>query len=134
MRYIALYLLILFIAEPAFATEMPVGSLFFTPSEIEKIETPDGHKASVLPPPSDIHLGAVLYYAPDQWVVWLDGERWTPETRRDDLQITEVRPRQVQLRVRANGLGPAAAHDVVLKPYQTYRLASGQIQEGSSVR
>jgi len=32
----------------------------------------------------DIHLGAVLYYGPERWTLWLQGKRWTPATVNDD--------------------------------------------------
>lgn len=121
MRISALLLAALFLfASPAHAAE--TSSLFFTPAEIQKIETPG---APAVEPPADIHLGAVLYYKHDNWSIWLDGIRWTPQTRRADLQIIEVRPDRVTLQLLHETSQP-----ITLRPHQTWQASSKKIIEG----
>ena len=132
MIRIAIYLGLLgavFCAAPARAAEMPVASLFFTPAQIEQIEAPPPTTAPMpTPPPADIHLGAVLYYGPGDWTLWIDGEKWTPDTRRADLQIVEVTPDEVHLDWLKAPNDPARA--ITLRPYQTYQVATGGVVEG----
>jgi hypothetical protein len=96
-------------------------SLFFTPQEIAKIETTSASPDA----PTDIHLGAVLYYGPSLWSIWLDGTKWTPDTRRADVQIIEVKPELVRLQLQNDPAQP-----IELKPYQTWQAASGMVVEG----
>ena len=73
--------------------------------------------------------GAILYYAPDDWTIWLQNAEWTPGTSRPGLRVTQVTADEVRLT-----LAPplvAAPRDIALKPYQTYRLSSGVVAEGS---
>src|SRR5262249_15473692 len=83
----------LFLAASAQAAD--TSSVFFTPAEIAKIEAPGSAPQTL----SDIHLGAILYYGANRWSIWLDGERWSPITRRADLQILDVEPEHVMLRL-----------------------------------
>jgi len=103
-------------AEPA-----PIASLFYTAAEVKAIEglrrkNPQAEDQSVL------HLGAVIYYGPDDWIVWLQGSRWTPETDRPDLHIADVQPNLV--RVSWTATPGAAPLDITLHPHQTYRPAA----------
>lgn len=113
------------LAGHALADEPP-ASLFFTHDEMRKLAEQASRRAAGNA--NDIRLGAVFYYGPDDWVLWLQGQRWTPETRRDDVRVLSVMPGEVHLDI--GGASGLIAHDVVLKPYQSYRLASGSVVEG----
>jgi hypothetical protein len=122
------------LSHAALAADAPAMSLFFTPQETQAIE------ALLAPPPAppppadngvgDLHLGAVLYYGPRDWVVWLQGERWTPQTNRGGLHVVDVTPAgHVRLSLAAASGSPP--REITLKPYQTYQSESGAVVEGS---
>ncbi len=109
------------------AGSFPV-SLFFDDGEQRQIAG-ETRKAGLKPSGNGLHLGALVYYGPDNWTVWLQGERWTPATTRPGLQIRDVTPDHVRLSVAS--WGDDAPRDITLKPYQTYDPITGQIREGS---
>jgi hypothetical protein len=125
-RIIKISCLAMLLATPALA-DTP-ASLFFTPKEVEKIAAlPTGNAPHEDLSP-DIHLGAVLYYGPDDWSVWLQGTRWTPGTEHPGLRIIGVSPNRVEmLWTPAAG---APERPVTLRPYQTYQTATGMVVEG----
>jgi hypothetical protein len=101
---------------------LPTASLFLTPQELYEAEM----LARKLPPApeGDIHLGAVLYYSPDDWTLWLQGEKWTPETVRGDLRVLEVTEDGVRLMWRDD---KRQEHEITLKPNQSYQIATGKV-------
>lgn len=115
---------------PARANELPTHSLFFTPEEsktIDALANKDGKKTATQ---ADIHLGAIMYYGPDDWTLWLQGERWTPATVHDGMRILTVEPNQVKLQL--SNAANTSSQEVTLRPYQTFHMATGQIIEGAS--
>lgn len=126
MRFSLLFLLAVFSSssvEAAAQARIPQSSLFFSSREAHEAEmmalrlVPSGK--------GDIRLGAVLYFGPNDWVLWLQGEKWTPETARDDLQVLDVAEDHVRLLWQKNK-GEKAV-EILLKPHQAYRLATGEI-------
>jgi hypothetical protein len=122
--FIAGYFSLLCVAVPASSAAAETISLFFNEKEIAAIE----EELRKPPEPEDedvLTLGAVLYYGPHDWTVWIRDEKWTPETDRPNLRIVEVTPVNVSLSVvAAEGMPPRT---IVLRPYQSYRLSTGQI-------
>jgi hypothetical protein len=111
------------------ATDTPASSLFFTPDESKQIDALAARKA---PAHSDIHLGAVMYYGPGDWTLWLQGERWTPMTQHGDLRVLEVEPGEVRLAlVTAPDMPP---REITLHSNQTYEVATGKIVEGTPLQ
>ena len=112
---------------PASAKDaLPSASLFFTPQESREAaalaakSSPTGQ--------GDITLSAIMYYAPNDWTVWIQGERWTPQTSREDLHILDVRSDQVRLLWRGDGAkGAASEKEITLRANQTYQISSGKI-------
>lgn len=104
-------------------------SLFFTSEEVQIIQALAAKTSHPNSETGDIHLGAVFYYAPDDWVLWLQGQKWTPSTAKTDIRVTSVQPDEV--RVSLSSASGAPAQDIVLKPYQTYQLSTGKVVEGS---
>ncbi len=104
-------------------------SLFFTSQEAAMVETLAAKNPHPAASNGDVHLGAVMYYSPEDWVVWLQGERWTPETQHPDLHIIEVLPDRVRLGIALQPNLPL--REVTLRPYQTYQLSSRRVVEGS---
>ncbi|MDR3423472.1 MAG: hypothetical protein P4M13_00120 [Alphaproteobacteria bacterium] len=124
----AVFAMLVFSSLPARADApaLPQTSLFFTPQESRAAEIlaqkaqPAGQ--------GDIRLGAVMYYGPHDWTLWLQGEKWTPETSRPDLRVEEVSANEVRLSWRAeDGSGE---RDFTLKPNQSYQIATGKIIAG----
>jgi hypothetical protein len=83
-------------------------------------------------PPAIIHLSAIVYHAPDDWRVWLNGRRYTPAAPPGAIEILEVTAEAVRLTWRG---GPQqSARQVELQPNQSYLIASGEIIEGKLQR
>ena len=78
--------------------------------------------------PAIIHLSAIVYHAPDDWRVWLNGQSYTPATRPRAVEIIEVTPDAVRLAWR--GGAQQRPRQVKLQPNQSYLVASGEIIEG----
>ncbi|MDD4615829.1 MAG: hypothetical protein PHW76_01750 [Alphaproteobacteria bacterium] len=101
----------------------PQASLFLTPQEEHEAEM----LARRLSPPGkgDLHLGAVLYYGPEDWTLWLQGEKWTPSTRREGIKILEVGESAV--RILWTNPEDNAPLEVTLHPNEAYQIATGKI-------
>lgn len=115
-------------AQAAALEAPPATSLFFSVEESKHI---DSLMEQMKPKPGTlhgIHLGAVMVYSPDRWTIWLQGERWSPETSHPNLQVVSVEPNEVHLNWRQSGASPP--RDIFLRPYQTYLPSSGKIIEG----
>jgi hypothetical protein len=101
---------------------LPSASLFFTPQEAHEAEvlaqklTPAGQ--------GDIHLGAVMYYGPKDWTLWIQGEKWTPETSRDDLHVLAVTANEVHLSWRGED---GVTREIALAPNESYQISTGKI-------
>jgi hypothetical protein len=120
-------------ALPVFASSpspADMRSLFFSDDELGRIESENSKAEPEAPSrdPKSISLGALLYYAPGRWAVWLQGEKWTPESRRADIKILEVKPGSARLLFTPKD--NAVAQEITLSPYQTYHFSSRQITEG----
>ncbi|HUY69192.1 MAG TPA: hypothetical protein VMV79_07815 [Alphaproteobacteria bacterium] len=106
----------------------PAVSLFFTPAEtaqIAALAASGGAETAA----ADLSLGAVIYYGPNDWSVWLQGACWTPVTAaRPDLRILGVAPDLVRLMWTPQS-GPPRT--ISLRAHQTYQIATGKIVEGS---
>jgi hypothetical protein len=116
----------------AMATETMPVSLFFTPEEVQAIEilkNPHTEAPSAVADSGDVHLGAVFYYGPGDWALWLAGRFWTPLTEQADLHVIEVTPGEVRFSLAEAADKPS--REVTLKPYQTYRPSTGEVFEGS---
>lgn len=125
MKRLFLCAALAFLPAPSFAQNDPVpqASLFFSPRDAHEAEM----QAQRLIPAGkgDIHLGAVLYYGPNDWVFWLQGEKWTPSTTRKNIRIEEVSAAKVRL-VWQDPERPAPVK-IELKPNQSYQISTGKI-------
>ena len=79
-------------------------------------------------PPAIIHLSAIVYHAPDDWRVWLNGQSYTPAAQPSAIEIIEVTAAAVRLTWR--GGSARRPPQVELQPNQSYLVASGEIIEG----
>ncbi len=96
----------------------PQSSLFFTPQEAREADRLARQSAPA--GTGEIQLGAVIYYGPNDWTFWLQNEKWTPSTLRDDLQVLDVTADQVRLLWR----GDDGTQEVTLRPYQSFKTSS----------
>jgi len=121
----AFFLVAALISFPAYALEndaLPSTSLFFTTQEIFEASV-QAHRVS-FQKPDEIRLGAVFYYAPGDWTLWLQGEKWTPDTSRGNLRVLDVTADSVRIAVK----GPDGTEtDIALKPNQAYDIKTGNI-------
>lgn len=111
------------------ASAQAAPSLFFTEEETAAIEEDLARHAQDFRARDAglLSLESVVFYAPDRWTLWIDGEKWTPETRKEGLEIVDVAPDQAQLRVSPPRSGvPRLA---VLRAHQSLDLATGDIAE-----
>jgi hypothetical protein len=119
-------------------------SLLFAPRSLALIEAarhgggqPPGESAALPAARSQpsivtpvIHLSAIVYHAPDDWQVWLNGRRFTPGAPPSPIEIVEVTAGAVALLWRA---GPGARPvRIRLQPNQSFLTASGEIVEGNA--
>jgi hypothetical protein len=87
-------------------------------------------RSSATAPAGLIHLSAIVYRAPGDWRVWLNGESFTPRARPGPIEIQEVSAERVVLAWRPHpGAHPVR---VELRPNQTFVVASGAVLEGSA--
>jgi hypothetical protein len=119
----------LFFPLPTLAQTAP--SLFFNGGELTRIEAEIAGKERPAPETAQdtVTLGAIVYYGPKNWAVWLQGERWTPATKHPELQILDVKPGLV--RATYSPPNGAKKSTISLKPYQTFHAATGKITEGN---
>lgn len=105
-------------------------SLFFTESEVALIEEELAQNTQTISVRNAqrIHLESVLYYAPGRWSLWIDGEKWTPETRKASLEILGVGPDEVKMRLSPPRI--EAAREVVLRAHQSFDLVANEVVEG----
>ena len=120
-------LALLFLSGPTLAA---TESLFFTPDQLARINqevlknppVKSAHSKHVL------HLGSVLYFGKEKWVIWLQGRKWTPETQEQQVRVLDVSPKAVRLTVTLrNG---SLLENVVLRPHQSLDLLTGAVLEG----
>lgn len=119
---ILFFILALPFAQAARAADVPQTSLFLTPQEAASAEK----MADKLSPAdqSSIRLGAILYYGPQDWAVWLQGRRWTPQTEDKDIRILAVTPDDVRILWQT---GPKDEREMTLRPNQIYKKALGRL-------
>ncbi len=108
-------------AETADAPAPVECPLFFIPKEMVSIDDllrqmPEKNENQSL------HLGAVVHYGPDNWMVWLQGRKWTLQTDESNLHIVAVKPNKVRLSLTSENSGEPVRM-ITLHPHQNYRLS-----------
>lgn len=130
MKYLITFLTFIVCTTTAYAAVdgQPPQSLFFTADESAAIARLVDNMKPEHQDASGIHLGAVMYYGPEDWTLWLQGTKWTPESSKPDLHIISVAPNEVHLSWLRSA--KALPQDITLRPYQTFQISSGKIVEG----
>jgi len=102
---------------------VPHTSLFFTSQETFAAS----REARKIAPAGkgDLHLGAIFYYGENDWTLWLQGERWTPDTLRENIKILHVTPTEVTFSWKEDAA--SLERDITLKPNQYYQIATEEI-------
>ena len=78
--------------------------------------------------PGAIHLAAIVYHAPDDWRIWLNGRSYTPGAAPGALEILAVTAGAVRLAWHGDPARQPQRFE--LRPNQSYLVASGAIVEG----
>lgn len=126
-----IFLIALILAVPApLQAQDAAASLFYSPQEIWQIETALRREQPALLTQAKhvLHCGSLVYVGPDQWTVWLQGEKWTPQTDRPNLHILSVTPDSVRLSILMRG--EKEPREVTLRPNQSLNLLTGAVMEG----
>jgi len=102
---------------------IPQTSLFFTPQETYDAS----HEARKIAPAGkgDLRLDAIIYYGDNDWTLWLQGERWTPDTIRENIKILRVTPTEATFDWKEGVTAPP--QKITLKPNQYYQISTGKI-------
>ncbi|MBL1147297.1 MAG: hypothetical protein HND56_09155 [Pseudomonadota bacterium] len=114
----------------------PYGkSLFFTDEEISAIQrsllgiSPTGDTQSNKPKkPRILKLSGVLYKSPEDWVVWLNGQRVTPKNILPEIINIEVEPTKIHLKWFDYGFNDVIF--ITLRPNQFYDIETGLLLPG----
>lgn len=123
-------------AAPPDPKAAPYGkSLFFTDEEISAIQrallgiSPTGDTQSNKPKkPRVLKLSGVLYKSPDDWVVWLNGQRVTPKNILPEIINIEVEPTKIHLKWFDYGFNDVIF--ITLRPNQFYDIETGLLLPG----
>jgi len=131
MKRLSLSFLFFFTFVSAAYASDGMPSLFFSPEDVRQIETEIGsqrHDASS----NAIHLDSILYFGPGKWRVWIEGEKWGPDTQKPHLRIIKVTSETVRLAYTPTGLssGENEEKEITLRPHQNFDPATGVIAEG----
>jgi hypothetical protein len=143
MRFALTAILLVAAAGPALAGEPQAprktagDSLLFSSATLALIEgarhgdrqAPDAAAPGAPFAPAAIHLSAIVYHAPDDWRIWLNGQSFTPAAVPGALEILAVSAGTVRLAWHG-GPGPQPRR-FELEPNQSYLVASGRIVEGA---
>ncbi|TNE32042.1 MAG: hypothetical protein EP349_02555 [Alphaproteobacteria bacterium] len=110
-------------------------SLFFKDEEISAIQrallgiSATGDTQSNKPKkPRILTLSGVLYKSPDDWVVWLNGNRVTPKNQLPEIINIQVEPTKIHLKWFDYGFNDVIF--ITLRPNQFYDIETGLLLPG----
>lgn len=120
-------------------------SLFFTPNQLASImranqgfiapqEAYDPNNQSAKPMdagPREIKLAGIVYNNPNDWTIWLNGEKVTPKNVPDRIMGINVKKDRVQ--VRWMDVGNQRIVNITLRANEMYLLDSDTIVPGGGV-
>ncbi len=130
MKILFSLVLAIFFLSAAARAEEEAPSPFFSSAEIRAIdaEVAERPENPADPSPKRLYLDSLLYVGPSQWSAWLQGERWTPETKNPELKIVAASPEGLRLRLEPPLVKTGV--EIFLAPHQSYDLTSGKVVEG----
>ncbi len=109
-------------------TALASDSLFFTPKEMAKIKYAVQRNRNAGHAKHLIHMGSLIYFGEDRWVIWLLGRKWTPETKSRSITIQYVTPDSAKLTIKHPVL--PRPRTITLHPHQSFNLLTGKVIEG----
>lgn len=123
---------LLFLCQPPQARAAET-SLFFTPDEQTRIEAEIRSEAAQPARRSKhiLELDSILYFGPQRWTIWLQGQRYTPESQSEALTILQVTAEAVTLRLRL--AGGQEERTITLRAHQGVNILTGEIVEKSQL-
>jgi len=87
-----------------------------------------GRKESPVPVTRLIKLAGVIYKSTDNWVIWLNGKRVTPDRLLPEIVDIHVKKDKVYLKWFDKGLRDVIL--ITLKPHHTYDIGAGVLLPG----
>lgn len=102
------------------AAEIP-NSLFLTAAEQQDRAAPAAAK------PGRTSLDALVYYGPDQWQIWINGQAYKPDSQNDAIAIVAVTAEAVTLEQKLD----TEPVRFTLAPHQSYDWAEKRVIEGT---
>ncbi|TVQ83124.1 MAG: hypothetical protein EA357_07220 [Micavibrio sp.] len=123
---------------PDYKTTPYPRSLFFTQSEVSAINRAllgfgpsstdakdDGKRRT---DPRYLNLSGVLYKSPDEWVIWLNGQRLTPDRLLPEIIEINVSPSKIEMKWFDYGISDVIF--ITLRPHQFYDIETGILLPG----
>jgi len=77
---------------------------------------------------ANLYLSSIVYFGPDEWMLWVNGVQVTPELQVDTFEVVSIQPDYVELVV---PLSAAGVRPVRLEPNQTFIGETGAVVEGA---
>lgn len=114
-------------------------SLLFSPAEIVALRRAaqggsvgtavlNADSVTVVPEKRVISLAGVVYRAPGDWIVWLNGKKMTPK---DILpEVVEIKVSQDRVHLKWFDIGLNNVISITLRPHQTYDIVTGVLLPG----
>ena len=104
------------------------GALPPEPQTVVAAETEPVKKAPTIYGPQVLYLSSIIYFSPESWNFWLNGERITPKHDLANVDVVAVSRDAVDLVLHVASNKPAVP--VRLSPNQTFVARTGETLEG----
>ncbi|MCK5555609.1 MAG: hypothetical protein KAI76_05180 [Alphaproteobacteria bacterium] len=116
------------------------GSFFMTPMEIVTIQRALSGKASSnatlkvakgeIPAHRIIRVSGVVYRTADDWIVWMNGQKVTPEKLLPEIIDIKVKDSS-KINLKWYDIGLNKVISITLRPHQTYDIPTGILLPGA---
>jgi hypothetical protein len=115
------------------------GSFFLTPAEIAAIKTAmagsgmmggDISVAAPVPQHRVISVSGLLYRSPKDWIVWMNGQKVTPENLLPEIVDIKI-DSSSHMKLKWYDIGLDKVIAITLRPHQTYDIVTGVLLPGT---
>ncbi|MCE9508670.1 MAG: hypothetical protein K8R48_10235 [Alphaproteobacteria bacterium] len=116
------------------------GSFFLTPAEIAAIKMAlagsgsamGGDISAVIPVPPHrvISVSGLLYRSPKDWIVWMNGQKVTPENLLPEIVDIKI-DSSSHMKLKWYDIGLDKVIAITLRPHQTYDIVTGVLLPGT---
>lgn len=114
-------------------------SLFFSPVELATIQKAlagsvtgtaalSNQAPAVIPQRRVIMLAGVVYKGPEKWIIWLNGQKVTPQQLLPE--IMDIRVEQDRVHLEWFDIGINNVISLTLRPHQVYDIVTGVLLPG----